>query len=135
MVEKYAKKTGLAYLKGSKQVLAPHLNNLYMDVANLMAQEILTDPKYRYIAESITMNPAERRLLQMSVMETLKKGKFFDNASPQEATIKLNHLQENKAVMESMVKNFTQKREAMQKQVIRIQPKQQKKAIAGPKMA
>ena len=100
-----------------------------------MAQEILTDPKNRYIAESITMNPAERQLLQMSVMETLKKGKFFDNATPQEATIRLNHLQENKAVMESMVKNFTQKREAMQKQVIRIQPKQQKKAIAGPKMA
>ena len=135
MVEKYAKKTGFAYLKGLKQVLAPHLNNLYTDVANLMAQEILTDPKNRYIAESITMNPAERQLLQMSVMETLKKGKFFDNATPQEATIRLNHLQENKAVMESMVKNFTQKREAMQKQVIRIQPKQQKKAIAGPKMA
>ena len=73
MVEKYTKKIGFSYMMGSRQNLAPHLDELYTDVANLMAQEILTNPKNRYIAESITMNPAERQMLQASAMETLKK--------------------------------------------------------------
>ena len=125
MVEKYAKKTGFAYLRESKQILAPHTEDLYRDVTNLMTQEILTDPKNRYVAEAITMNPAERQLLQMSVMETLKKENYFNDVTPQKATMRINHLQEDKTMMESMVKNFNRKREEMLKQTVRIQPKQQ----------
>ena len=96
-----------------------------------MVQDILTNPKNRYVAESITMNPAERQLLQASALETLKKGKIFDNVTPQKATMRLNHLQEDPTMMESAVKSFNQKREAMQKQeiankqIMRIRPKQQ----------
>jgi len=131
MVEKYAKKIGFSYMRGAKQNLAHHLDNLYQDAANLMVQDILTNPKNRYVAESITMNPAERQLLQASALETLKKGKIFDNVTPQKATMRLNHLQEDPTMMESAVKSFNQKREAMQKQeiankqIMRIRPKQQ----------
>ena len=134
MIEKYTKKSGFSFFMGAKQDLSAHLDELYTDVANLMMQEILTNPKNRYIAESITMNPAQRELLKASVLETLKNGKYFDNVTPQKATMRLNHLQENPAVMDTMVKNFTQKREALKKQVIKIQPKQQK-VNAGMKIA
>ena len=132
IVDKYAKQVGFAYMRDTKQILAPHLNDLYNDAANLMVQDILTDPKNRYIAESVTMNPAEKKLLQASALEILKKGRYFENVTPQKATSRLNHLQEEPSVMDSIAKSFVQKRETLLKQTVRIRPEQQRRNVAAP---
>ena len=78
------------------------------------------------------MNPAEKKLLQASALEILKKGRYFENVTPQKATSRLNHLQEEPSVMDSIAKSFVQKRETLLKQTVRIRPEQQRRNVAAP---
>ena len=132
VVQKHVKKAGFSYQVDTVHALQPNKDKLYKEVADLLTEDILTDPKNRYVAEAITMNPVEKRLLQMNALEFLKKGKYFDHVSPEKAVLRIDHLQTDPAVKESIVKNFALKRENLQKLKISIQPKQQRRNIAAP---
>ena len=132
VVQKHVKKAGFSYQVDTVHALQPNKDKLYKEVADLLTEDILTDPKNRYVAEAITMNPVEKRLLQMNALEFLKNGKYFDHVSPEKAVLRIDHLQTDPAVKESIVKNFALKRENLQKLNIRIQPKQQRRNIAAP---
>lgn len=73
----------------------------------------MLDPKNRQIVESMTMNPAERKLLKTSILEVIKGDKLFENVSPQKATVRINNLLADQKMSDKILRNYQAKKDAL----------------------